>query len=325
MPSILFTVDDLVLQTRQMLDEMNRDSVSTDDDILPALNRGQLYAFDILTRRYPDPILAHQVLKSVGAQEEYDIPENVFEDRVQKLETIIPSTLGRGTFRELQRISYRDLSLYESASLTNVPLYYCVVGRKLRIIPASSGAYDFRMWYLRNPESLVSPQGRINMLTPAQNYVILDSVGSSLTTESDQLGSYVNLVDGQTGEIRGTLQIQILAANKVTFRAAPTRTTVLNRPVSGSLSSLNPQQDDYLAPVTGTCVPFFGQPVSNFLIQFAVAEISRKLGSAADAEEKVLEKFEKQISSTWAGRETQLRIKKRNPNFGVPTKRWFYE
>lgn len=325
MPTILYTTDNLVSQVRSMLDELNRDSVDTDTDILPALNRGQVYAFDILTRRYPEPILAYETLTMVGSQEEYDIPKTVFEDRIQKLEVIIPSGSGKATYREIQRISYRDLNLYESASLTNVPLYYAIIGRKMRIIPASSGTYNVRMWYLRNPEALVLPQGRINLLTAASNYVILDSVGSSLTTESDQLGSYVNLVDGQTGEIRGTLQIQILAANKVTFRAAPTRTTVLNRPVSGSLSDLSPAQDDYLAPIEGTCVPYYGQPVSNFLIQFAVAEITRKLGGQADTEEKILDKFEKQVEKTWAGRETQLRIKKRNSNFGVPTRRWFYE
>jgi hypothetical protein len=181
------------------------------------------------------------------------------------------------------------------------------------------------MWYLRNPEKLVLPQGRITIVNSASNYVIVDSAGSSLTTESDQFGSYVNIVDGQTGEIKGTAQIQIITENKITFRTVPTRTTVLNRSVSAGLSPISINQDDYLSPIEGTCVPYYGRPVGNFLIQFAVSEIVRKLGGSSDQEEKVLDKFEKQIERTWAGRETQLRIKKRSSVWGMPTKRWNFE
>jgi hypothetical protein len=316
MATILHTVQDLIDQVRSQLDEQNRDSVSTESDILPSMNRAQDYAFDILARKYPEPILAYSTLDMVSGEAEYSIPENVFEDRVQKLEVEVPNGTGRSTYREVQRISYRDISNYETTTPSNLPQYYCVIGRKLRIIPAPSGAYDLRMWYLRNPEKLKTPQGRITIVNEAQRYVIVDSAGSSLTTEADQLGSYVNLIDGQTGEIKGTLQIQILSDDKVTFRSTPTRSTVLNRVVSGSLTSLGIQQDDYISPIDGTCVPYYGSPVSNFLIQFAVAEITRKLGGQSDTEEKILDKFEKQMERTWAGRETQLRVKKKNTSWG---------
>lgn len=326
MASLLYTIQNIVDEVRAQLDEENVDSVDTARDILPSLNRAQDYAFDILSRKYEEPILAYTTLDVVGDQIEYDIPENVFEDRVQKLEIIVPTgSGGQATYREIQRISYRDLTNYESSTRTNVPLYYCIIGRKIRLIPVPTGTYNIRMWYLRNPEKLVLPQGRITVLNTASNYVVVDSVGDSLTTEADQLGSYVNVVDGQSGEIKGTLQIQILSENKLTFRSVPTRSSVLNRSVSGSLASLTMGLDDYISPVEGTCVPYYGKPVSNFLIQFAVAEITRKLGGSADMEEKVLEKFEKQVERTWVGRETQLRIKKKSANWGVPINRWWYQ
>ena len=37
MPRLLYTVDNLVSEVRQQVDELNRDSVSTEDDILPTL------------------------------------------------------------------------------------------------------------------------------------------------------------------------------------------------------------------------------------------------------------------------------------------------
>lgn len=324
MASILFTVQDIVDQVRNQTDEQNRDSVSTESDILPSINRAQDYAFDILARKYEEPILAFTTVATTGGILEIDIPEDVFEDRIQKMEVIIPGGQGGlATYREMQRISYRDITLYESATRTNVPYYYCIIGRKIRIIPPPAGTYSLRMWYLRNPEQLVLPQGRVTIINTASNYVVVDSAGDALTTEADQLGSYVNIVDGQTGVIKGTLQVQILAENRVTFRTTPTRSTVLNRTVSGSLVSLGANQDDYLAPVTGTCVPYYGKPLTNFLIQFASAEIVRKLGGQSDTEEKVLEKFEKQMERTWVGREQSLRIRKKSQNWGLPINRWW--
>lgn len=317
MSKLLYTVDNLVSEVRQQLDEQNRDSVNNELDILPCLNRAQDYAFDILARRYKEPILRHADMSLVGGQAEYDLPEDIFEDRLLKMEIRIPSGDGaRATFREIDRISYSDLTDYESASQTNVPYYYCLFGRTIRFVPSPTGTYGVRYWSLRDPEKLVLEQGRITRVQAAQQYVIVDQIGSSLVTEADQLGSYVNVIDGQTGEIKGTLQVQNITDNRVAFRTVPQRSTVLNRTISAGMSGLEIEEDDYLCAVDGICVPYYRTPTTNFLIQFAVAEITRKLGGQADAEEKILDKFEKQLERTWTGRETFLRVKKKSPIYG---------
>lgn len=326
MPRILYTTQNLIDETRSLLDELNQDAVDTERDILPALNRGQDFAFDILARVYPEPILVNAVLDIDGQVADYDIPEGVFEDRILKVEFGVPSGNPQGgrTYRECQRVSFRDISNYESASITNIPYYYCIFGRTIRFVPTPSGTYDARIWYLRNPEKLSSPQGRVTRMNQAQNYCILDEAGSVLTTESDQLGSYVNWVDGQTGEIKATLQIGSIIENKVTFRSSPQRSTVVNRTVVGALPD-DCQEDDYLAPVDGICVPYYGKPVCNFLISFAVAELTRKLGGEAATQEDILKKFEQQVERTWIGRERQMRVQKRNQMWGVPTRRFYWE
>lgn len=325
MAKILYTVDSLVEEIRSQLDEQNRDSVDTDADILPALNRAQDYAFDIYARKYPEPILQTSTLLLVSQVQEYEIPEDVFEDRILKIEIAIPSGTG-STYAEVQQISFRDLSNYESTSSTNIPIYYAIYGRKIRFVSPPTGIYTARMWSLKSPEKLVLSQGRITVLNDVSNYVVVDSAGSSLTTEADQLGSYVNVVDGQSGEIRGSLQIQSLNSNnRLVFRTSPQREVVLNREVTGDLSSITVQLDDYIAPITGSCVPYFSSPTTNFLIQYAVAEISRKLGGDSAQEEKVLEKFEKQVERTFAGRPSKLRVTKRSTVWGVPVRRWFWE
>lgn len=253
------------------------------------------------------------------------MPEGVFEDRIAKLEIAVPAGNGKFTYREVQRLSYSQVSNFESANATNTPAYYCIVGRTIRFPEAPSGTYSARLWYLRNPEQLVLPQGRITLINSTSNYVVVDSVGDDLTTESDQLGSFVNVIDGQSGTVKGTFQIQTLGDNRVTFRSSPSRTTVLNRTVNDSVSDISISADDYLCAVEGTCVPYFGRPTSNFLIQYAVAELTRKLGGESTLEQQVLDKFEKQIEKTFVNREQMYRIQKRNTKWGVPTRRVFWE
>lgn len=335
MARVLYTVQDIVDQVRAQLDEANADSVDTQQDILASVNRAQDYAFDILATRYPEPILTYGFMPLLSNVAEYDIADDVFEDRILKIEVQVPSVSPQqavvgennigSTYREIQRISYRDISNYESASRTNVPYYYAIYGRKIRFVPTPTGTYGVRIWSLRNPEKLVLPQGRVTVVNPASNYVIVDDTGPDLSTEADKLQCYCNVIDGQTGEIKGTLQIQSMQNNRITFRSVPTRDIVLGRPITGNLSTVDIALDDYLSTVDGICVPYYGQPTANFMIQYAVSEITRKLGGQADSEESILQKFEKQVERTWTGREIQLRVKKRSQNWGVPQRRWYFE
>lgn len=327
MPRINYTVANLADEVRQQLDELNRDTVSTEADILPTLNRAVDYASDILTRKYPEPLLKYTTLDLEDGVSEYDIPEDVFEDRVLKLETAIPSgSSNRANYLEIQRISYRDISDYESTSTGAFPQYYCIIGRKIRIVPQPSGYYNARMWVIRNPEKLVLPLGRVTRVR--DNYIVVDEASGNLTTQSDQLASYVNVVDGQTGEIKGSLQIQSIVDNKITFRSSVDRPAVLNRQITKGttpVTDLLTQEDDYICAIDGICVPYFGRPTSNFLIQYAVAEISRKLGGNAETEEAILKKFEQQVERTWAGRQQDLRIKKKSNVWGGSNRKyWWY-
>ena len=327
MSEILYTVQNLADEVRSQIDEQNRDSVDTERDILPRLNRAQKYAFDIYARRYMEPLLDPRTLTLVGGQQDYDLPTDTFEDRIVKMDIRVPSG-GAGpnaTFRPMQRIGYRDISEYETTSTTNIPYYYCIIGRKIRIIPTPSGTYNARLTVLRRVEKLVLPAGRITIVNNASNYIIVDQAGPNLTTEADQLGSYVNLINGQTGEIRGTLQIQSLQENRVAFRSTPARSTVVGRTVTGSLADLEVAPDDYICAIDGTCVPYFGTPTSNFMIEFAAAEQIRSLGGDSVAEKDILEKLEKQVEKAWANREQSIRIKKRSNVWGRPLRRWFQE
>lgn len=310
-------VDDLANDVRSLLDEENSVSVNTERDILPALNRAQESVVSILTRRYNDPFVAHKDLQPIAGQQEYDIPEDAFEERLEKVEV---NRLG--LYYEIKRIDFRDITQYENNVQNNIPYYYCIVGDKVRLVPPPTNAYPLRLWYIKAPESLVLQQGRITLINTASNYITVDEPGADLTTQMDELNSYVNLVDGHSGVIKATMQIQNIQGQKIYFKTTPTRTTVLNKTVVGAIPATL-EADDYLCVASGSCVPRFKQAVSNYLIQFAVADMVRKLGGSVEIEEKVKADFEKFVEKQDHGRETSTRVRKVNRNWAIISRRFY--
>lgn len=320
MPRILQTIDDLMTTVRSQLDEANPDAVSDDNELLPALNRGLDYATSTLARFYPEPLLTHTSVTLTSGTNEYDIPEDAFEDRIAKVEIEI-----QGTYREVQQISYRDISNYEINTTTLVPSYYCIVGRKYRMVPAPSGAFNARVWYMKQPDKAVTQQGRVVTLNTGSNYIMVDEVGSDLDTISSDLSSYVNIVDGQTGIVKKSLQIQSISGTRITFRSSPIRSTVLGRTISSSFSSSDIEADDYICSIQGSCVVQpLGPTIINFIVQYAVNEITRRLGGDAPTEKEMLDVLEKQVQRSDNGRPGTLKVAKRSRIWGVVGNKWWW-
>lgn len=296
------TVSSFIEEIRSMLDEDNRDSIRDKEDILPALNRAQDFATNILSRHYESPLLKFKTIEAIPGETDYPIPEDAFEERLEAVEVSIS-----GQYSKLTRINYRNIADYEVASAAIVPFYYSVIGDKFRILPGPS-AYPLRVWYLVDPLPLVPSQGRITKVDNANCFIVLDSVGEDLTTESDQLNSYINIINGKTGEIKGSYQIKTISDNKINLKTIPSRTEVEGSIISNNLEDNNIKEDDLVSIVSGTCVPFFKKPVSNFLVQYAVAELRRKLGDDSGMDEKLKKDLEDQVKKSWIGREQSMRV-----------------
>lgn len=319
----LYTVKELADSVRSRIDELNRDTIDDARDILPALNRALEYAVDIYARQYPDPYITSTTIPLVSNDTDYTLPEDAYEDRVVKIDLIYNSSLF---YQDLTRISYKDIATYESGGYATEPYYYAVIGRTIKVVPTPSGDSSLRVWYVKNPDELVLPQGRITVVNEGGQYLIVDNVGSDISTESDELANFINVINARTGEVRATFQVASVDDGRIYIRTTPTgvppRTEVLGRPLSTSLANLGIKADDYVCLATGTCVPYLASPTSNFLIQFSVAELSRQLGLNSVEEEQVLDKFEKQVKTTWAGRESTLRVRKRSAAYGSGVRPW---
>ena len=264
----MFTTDDLVSQVRDQLQETNTVPIS-DTIILSALNRGNSYAWDIYARHYPEPLIVRSENLTVGSDGTFQIPDDAFEQRIQKVEIEQSSIVY-----ELERMSYRRTSPYRNNIVGSRPAFYSVRGRTVELLPKPGQGFTFNAYYVRRPDQLRLQQGRVSASTAAvigvsDASIVVDSVGSLLST-SDPYLKYVNFVDGKTGVIRGSAEVKSISGTQITFKQTPTRTSVLGRTISGDIPS-DLEADDYITDINGSCVVFLQQPTTNFLIQYAVA------------------------------------------------------
>lgn len=297
------TVNDMVDQVREQLDESNVEDV-TPGDILAALNRAQRKAANILAKRYEDFMLASTNVTHTGG-ETIDIPEDAYGRRIEQI-VVTRNSLDY----PLKRVKFRDLFKYTSSAIVQIPSVYAIEGRKVVIKPTAQSGVVFKVWYNRAPETLVLQQGRITTVSVASSYVIVDALGSDLTTSVAALGAYVNVVDAQTGEVKVSLQTNALTTSTktVAFKTSGlTSSSVYNRTIATAIPA-TVEENDYLCAIHGTCVPDLPDACLDYLIQYAVTAIRRRMGEPTQEEAAELKDLEKDLESQWAGREQHNRI-----------------
>lgn len=303
------TVSEIITEVRDQLDEVNTLNV-TDAQILSALNRGQRKGTNIIARKFDELFLVNDSSTTTTAgTQAYSIPTNAYGRRVEKVELVEGDIAW-----EIRRISFHDTSRFNASTQVTRPYYYALKKNEILLYPVPTGGLTIRIWYADKPEQLVTSQGRITSVTDSTtDSVILDSLGSDLTTDTtDGFNAYVNIIDYTTGDVKGTMQISAIntSTKTVTFKSSGlTRSTVLGRTISTTLPT-DISVDDYLCVVTGTCVPEIPGAYTDYLMQYAVVDIRRRLGEDTTQEYAALKDLELEIEKMWVGRESSHRIRK---------------
>ena len=305
-----YTTEDLVNDVRSVLDIETAEAISDAEDILPALNRAQDRAASILSRQYNSPLLTSHTLTFVSGTDAYLLPEDILEDKVLYVE--ITSSGSNGKYYRLDPIDIKNATDYYYNSTTQYPVGWFIKGKYIVFVPTPNGTSTARIWYQQDPLPLVETEGRITTVNDSGNYIYVNELGANLSTSSDELASYVNIIDGDSGVRKGSLQIQSIASTKITFKTSPQRSSVFGLTVDASTSDITVAVDDYICLVTGTCIPFLKKPVSNYIIQYAVFELNRKLGRDVTAEYQQLTDLEKDIKKSWSGRDNVMSVSNRN-------------
>lgn len=213
----MYTVSDMIAILRNKLQESNTTKVS-DSEILYALNQGQDFAFDIIARRYPDSIAVAQAA-TLNSDNTITIPEGAFEQRL----TRVYRNDADSYTTPLERVDYREKDDYVGRS--GVPTSYAILKNKVYILPSTNiSSYTYKIAYVDDVEKLVKDQGRITTVTVVNGAVnaeiVVDSLGTSLTADADNINRFVNLIDGQSGLIKCSLEVKSIttATKTVVFK-----------------------------------------------------------------------------------------------------------
>lgn len=320
------TATDLITEVRDEADEYN---VASKDDnaVLRMLNRGQRFVASQMVRAWQDPLLVRGQLDTskyvsspanpipgTPAATGIPIPRDCFEDRILQLWVATTSTPT-----PVEQRTYRQVSAFEYQSAVAVPQFFYVRGRQIVTVPPMNNTYNLLVDYLRQPDALVKPIGRVVNWDPSGGaWVVVDALDTSLvSTTTTDLKSFVNVVDGLTGLVKCTLQVASIVGNKMTWRATPTYATIEGRALSANTLGLAGDfalsADDYICNVAGTCVPQLNEMVTGFLVEYAVAALARSLGQAtATISNAIAEEARKFAEQQKAGRTTTRRIKSRS-------------
>lgn len=322
---IRLTTLDLISDVRSLIDETTDEAAHDVTDILAALNRAQNEAVAMICNQYDD-ILATSKSYTYSdiTSGSVPFPENTLEDRIQKVEVKVSG----GYWCSLIPYSYRDAARLELPTTATYVHGYYTKEKRLHLLPqtiSSANLSELRVWYSKEPDKLVKPLATVSAVSStAVPYVHITDSSVDFVSTATNTDSYVNVVDGETGNVKCTLQIASKVGDRLTFRTSPQRSSVFGRTVSSALptsSTANPDQeikpDDYICSAEGTCVPFMKGVYSNFLTQSAALDIKRKLGDAEvlPVELQLKDNFAKYVKGLWAGRQNNQRIRSTNDNW----------
>lgn len=308
----MITTAELIRQVRSQIQETNEKGPVTPETVLDALNRGLDYGWDVLARNYAAPVLERSPVMLLDSNGQLELPDGMMEDRLLKIDLELS-----GNTYEIEAISHRDVTGLTGEGIGGTPRAYTLMGRTIQVWPAASASGSkVRLWYLKEMPPIVTQLGRVTAFTPAVegdtpvNATVVVDDASQLSSSGD-FSKYINFINFETGEIRGSAQIQSIDGNEVTLKMTPTRTTVLGRTIDTDVPE-NLEVDDFVCGIQGSCVMYFSKPLSNMVIQYAVAEIRRSLGYDVGVEERKLKDLTNQVNYTFSKRPNYKRVKRKN-------------
>jgi hypothetical protein len=311
-------VDSLITEVRSLIGETNTDGALDDTtDILPALNSALIFAVGILARHYAAPLMTSTTISTISGTSSYAMPEDAVEDRIRSCEGIIQT----GTYEEILPVDAAMAGQYDQATTIPVPYCWHVEERNLIFTPTPSGAYNIRVKYPKMPPLLAKKWGKITFVdattTVAGNnlgagYIRVDAISEDASIDVSSENAFVSLVDGQTGRIKGVMQMAAIVEGTTTvvsFKPSPDRTTIETLTVSTSIASMSIQVGDYIAPAPYTCICTLREPTSGFIVRHAGMTLNEPLGGDNQILLKVTSDFEKLVQSTWVGQPARTRVK----------------
>jgi len=298
-------------EIRSMIDEQNEMNINDETDILPLLNRAQTKAYEKLVRVYPQPVLEPVEFTLSAGENTLELPEHLFGDRFKLIQW--KDTNGRRA-KEVKIVSEAQFIRYRTTANRYQPRHAIVYGRTLELsAPVAAGSGTLEIFCVNDPNPLVYPFAKILQTSGNTIFVDAESVDSDYDIDISD-NSYLNIIDGGTGKIKGTVQaLSFNGTDEIELKTVPDYSTVLDRTVLGSISSVSISRDDYLCNVKGSCVLQFAGVTRNFLVEWTAAKLKKnKTGAPYSTDEDEVKKFEAELRRAHMARPQKSRIRMTN-------------
>jgi hypothetical protein len=313
-----YLVDSVIEEVRLICGESNVGGVD-DALILRLLNSAQEEAAQLLSRNYPEPLLTYTDI-TLTSEQDYEIPENCFEGRVLKCEAITSNSCSN---YPMTRRDYNDdiISAYATSSTSQIPEAWIQIGttNSIRVFPTPSPGATLRMWYCRKPDDLVVSQGRIKSLPAGGISVELDAIGDVITSNQDEDGSHLSIIDGQTGLRKAILEVVSISTitNVITFNLTPLTTEIEGESVvAPDFTAQKIKVGDYVCLAPYTCLPSIRAPLIRYIVQYATAMVQTQLGADHAVQFQMLQKLQKFVESMDTGKQNHRRVKMNSDAYG---------
>lgn len=295
------TVSEMIDSIREQIDEDATSDIK-DEHILRVMNRALNTGYRYMVNSFPDPLVTSTDL-TLTETGKVALPDTIFEDRVLHVDL-----LTGGSAYRIDPGSYSDIHNFEFSGTSNSPSIWAVVQRDLYLRPNAAVGTQVRVWHVKAQEKLVKPQGRITRI--GADYFVVDSYGNGLSTDSDEMNSFFNVVDFSKGNVKWTGQVKTIVGDKITHKSTATRSTFLNLTVSTDQSEASPAitVDDYICEAAGTCIPYMPVILENYIIQASVVSLMERLNYDSTLARGTLGNIEKELKKQWAGRAARTRF-----------------
>lgn len=322
------TVEELITRVRDITDEDNTTDIS-DDLILRMLNRAQQEMVRILSRRNNSYFKQELIFSGSDLVADANSQTRVLKMPSQSFGFAINSVdvKSGSAWLPVNQVPFSYSLGLDNTSSSSIPLHYSVSGNKIYLYPTPDSSVSVRVRYQFRAPKLVKSQGRITDYTDntgADDTVVLDALGSSLSTSVDDLSAFINIIDHLTGEVKATMQVAGKADSTKTLTlesSSLARDTVFGYTVATSLPTTI-SKDDYVCMADGTCVPYFSHDLTNFLVDIAGFYVKRKLGTVEQADFADRDEIYKAIRGMHFGRQKTKKIKRSNMEYVSP--QWFF-
>jgi hypothetical protein len=308
------TIQDLIDEIRSTIEEENEVQVQDDRDLLPIINSAHEKAFEVLSQVYSDPILTFST--HTLSEQVWTLPENIFQEKIRAAVWVDASDQK---IRDCKKSSiFTHLDKQTTVGSGFYPSSYISLGRRIKFSSVPNGR--LMLFYLKEIDRLVRPIATIDSISGTDT-ILFSDLDPEYDPTLGRLDSYLNIIDGQTGLVKGSVQVKTLGTASLEIKSIPERSRVLNRTISSDLTTLTDELsqpytiegDDYLCSVKGTCVLPYLSLIKSYVKQESIATLKRNQGFAYDVDQQLVAQFRSDMQkSANAERDNPMTIRHRN-------------